>query len=198
MNWNELYKRVNLQAGPDCVISPFCSLENVVLGNGVRIADGAQLKNVIVGDHTKISRNVTFYSAIPDRPVRLGNHCWFSVGVFGEATGGEIRVGDYAVVAHGTILLTSSGPGEQSPLLNQIYPVQLGAVIVSAHSWVGAHCVLLPGTELAEGTVIAANSLVPGGQYGSWSVYGGNPARRLKPIDPAAVRAAKANWPGPR
>ena len=189
-----MHKQIGVQAGPDCVISPFCSLENVVTGSHVRIDDGVQLKNVVIGDDTKISRDVTMYSPNPERPVRIGSHCWISAGVLGEATGGDVRVGDFVVIAYRTTILTSSGPGPRSPILNQIYPVELGSVQVGDHCWVCAHCLLLPKTLLGEGVVVAANAVVTGGDYAGWSVYGGSPARRLKTLDPARVAEAKQRW----
>jgi acetyltransferase-like isoleucine patch superfamily enzyme len=184
----------NVTAGHDCIISPLCSLEHVTLGDAVRVGDGAQLKNVVLGSHTKIGRNVTLYSSEPERPVRVGRHCWFSVGAFGEGTGGEIRIGDHAVVAHGTRILTSSGPGEQSPIMNALFPVQLGAVLIGDHSWLGAHSLVLPGATLGEGVVLAANSMLRSGQYEGWCVYGGSPARLIRVLDRQAVQEAKARF----
>src|SRR3954471_2986429 len=90
MDTNDLYRQINVKAGADCEVSPFCTLENVELGEGVRIGEGTQLKNVVVGSGTKIGRRVTLYSPDSSRPVQLGNSCWLSEGVFGEATGGAI------------------------------------------------------------------------------------------------------------
>jgi acetyltransferase-like isoleucine patch superfamily enzyme len=189
MDPNALFKRINVRAGAGCEVSPFSSLENVVLGDGVRISEGVQLKNVIVGNETKLGRQVTFYSTDPDRPVRLGSHCWFSHGVFGEGTGGEIVAEDYVVLAHYTLLLTSSGPGEQSVLMSRYYPTQVGSVLIGRHSWVGAHCIILPGVRLADAVVIGANSVVHPGDYGVGAVYGGTPAKFLKQL------ARDERWP---
>jgi virginiamycin A acetyltransferase len=187
-----LYKRNNVKVGENCDVNPFCSLENVVLGDNVRIADGVQLKNVVVESGAKISRRVTLYSIAVDRPVLVGRSVWLAYGVFGEATGAELRIGDYAVIAHNTTMLTSSGTGPQSPVLDQFYPVQLGATTIGPSCWIGAQCTVLPGVELGEGTIIGANSMVSTGRYDSWTVYGGTPARRLKVLNPEAVEAAKA------
>jgi acetyltransferase-like isoleucine patch superfamily enzyme len=194
MNMPGPYKQVNVKAGSGCQIDPLSSLENVVLGRGVRIANGVQLWNVVIGDGSKLSRNVTFYSSDAKRPVHIGRSAWISFGVFGEGTGGEIRIEDYAVVAHSSTILTSSGPGEVSPILRELFPDQTGPVVVGPHSWIGAHCLLLPDTVLLEGTVVAANSVARKATYEPWSVYGGSPARLLKKLDPGAVAAARQRW----
>ena len=187
---------VNVRMGVGCDISPAASLENVVLGDRVTIRDGAQLKNVVVGSDTRVARDVTLYSSDPERPVRVGSHCWLAFGVFGEATGGEIRIEDYAVLAHRCTLLTSSGPGEQSPLMDALYPVDLGEIRIGPHSWIGAHCVFLPHARLGEGVVIGSCSLVRAGEYEDWTVYGGSPARRLKVLDRERVEALRREQAG--
>lgn len=194
MNDSELFKRVNVRAGDGCEIHPACSLENVVLGKGVRVANGVQLWNVVVGDRAKISRNVTFYTNSADQPIRIGVACWISYGVFGEGTGGEISIGDHSVVAHSTTLLTSSGPGLNSPILVRLYPDQFGSIRVGPHCWVGAHCVLLPDVALPEGVIVGANSTLKAARYEAWSVYGGSPAKLLKRLEASAVAAARAEW----
>jgi acetyltransferase-like isoleucine patch superfamily enzyme len=185
------FHQINVDAAEDCVISPFCTLENVVLGPGAVVRDGVQLKNVVADAGVRFSRNVTFYSPVPDRPVRIGRNCWLSFGAFGEGTGAEIVLSDYVVVAHNTTILTSSGPGSCSPVMDAIYPTQAAPVRLGRHCWIGAHCVLLPGACLAEGVVLGANSLAVAGEHRAWSVYGGSPARLLKSIDPAKVEAAR-------
>jgi acetyltransferase-like isoleucine patch superfamily enzyme len=188
------YKRANVEAAEGCEISPYCSLENVVLARGVVIRDGAQLKNVVAGEGTRFSRNVSIYSPGEDRPVRIGRQCWFSHGVLGEATGGEIEIGDYAVVAHFTILLTSSGPGAQSPVMDALYPVRTGDIRIGPHCWLGAHSVVLPGARFEEGVVLGANSTAALERFEAWSVYGGNPARQRRRMNRQRVEAAIRQW----
>jgi acetyltransferase-like isoleucine patch superfamily enzyme len=182
MSLGDYYRHNNLQAGPGCDISPFCRLDNVVLGSQVTIRDEVQLRNVVIGDNCRISRRVTLYSPDPNRPIRVGHYCWFSYDVFGEATGDDIAFGDYVVIAHSSKVLTSSGPGNQSPIMSKLYPTETGSVVVGAHSWIGAHCVLLPGSVFEQGVVLGAGSVSRRGQYTAWSVYGGNPAKFIKPL----------------
>jgi len=186
-------KRDNVTAGANCQISPQASLRNVVLGDNVRVADGVQLWNVVVGGDSKISRNVTLYSNVAERPVLVGKWCWISFGVFGEGTGGEIKIEDHVTIAHLSTILSGSGPGVNSPILSQLYPDQLGPVVIGAHSWVGAHCLILPEVVLEEGVVIAANSVVKT-RCESWSVYGGSPAKLLKKMPANMVEVARSRW----
>ncbi|MFN6040059.1 MAG: acyltransferase, partial [Bacteroidota bacterium] len=157
--------------------------ENVVCGDNVIINDNVQLKNVIIGQNTKISRNIILYSPYKDKPIRIGKHVWLSHGVYGEATGGEISIGDYSVIAHFTTLITSNGPGLQSPKLNKIFPLDLGDVAIGSHCWIGTRCTILPNVFLREGIIVGANSLLKSINYDDWSVYAGTPARKVKVLD---------------
>ncbi len=53
-------------------------------------------------------------------------------------------------------------------------PVNIGNNV-----WIGRGCLILPGTVIEEGVVIAANSVVKG-TLSSNSIYGGNPAKFIK------------------
>jgi|GEM_PF-3195592 len=192
MDINNLYKKINVKQGIGCEISEFCSLENVSLGDHVRLGDGVQLKNVVIGDGSKLGVNVRLYSPDALRPVKIGRECHLAYGVFGEATGGEIIIDDYAVVAHRTIFLTSSGPGKGNPVMAALYPEQQGSIHAGKYCWLGTQCTVLPGSLLAEGVVLGAHSLATGGDYEAWTVYGGVPAKVLKKLDPIKVAQAKS------
>jgi len=181
----------NFKKGNNCQISEETNLENVTCGNDVVINEGVQLKNIIIGNGTKISRNITLYSPNSEKPIIIGKDVWLSNGVYGEATGGKITIDDYSVIAHFTTLLTSSGPGEKSKIMNEIYPVECGDIHINKHCWIGAHSVVLPFVTLPEGTVIASNSLARKQEYKSWSVYAGNPALFKKSFDPKYIEELK-------
>jgi len=187
------YKRVNVAAPEGCEISPYCSLENVVLARGVVVRDGAQLKNVIAGAGTRFSRNVSVYSPDEMRPVRIGRQCWLAHGLLAEATGGEIEIGDYTAIGHYSVLLTSSGPA-QSPVLDALFPVRVGDVRIGAHCWLGVHSVVLPGVEFAEGVVLGAHSMAALERFEPWSIYGGSPARLRRHMNRERVEAALRQW----
>lgn len=51
-----------------------------------------------------------------------------------------------------------------------------GKVIIKENCYIGANCVILPGTEVGANTIVGANSLVKG-KLKSNSVYMGSPAK---------------------
>ncbi len=171
-----IYRSENVLTGANCKISAETNLCNVKCGENVIINEGVSLKNVVIGDNTKISRNINLYSSDENNPVLIGKDVWLSHGVFGEATGGRIEIGDYSVIAHFTLLLTSSGPGKKSYLLDKIYPEELGDILIGSHCWIGAQSLILPNVVFPEGVVIASSSVVSKTDFKPWSLYAGTPA----------------------
>jgi galactoside O-acetyltransferase len=53
------------------------------------------------------------------------------------------------------------------------------AIVIGRHSIVGTNSIIFPGVVLAEGTSVAALSVVTKSTK-EWSVYSGIPARRIK------------------
>jgi acetyltransferase-like isoleucine patch superfamily enzyme len=123
------------------------------------------------------------YSDKSDVPISIGKDVWISHGVFAEATGGQIVLDDYVVIAHRSMLLTSSGPGKKSYVMDELFPVECGDIRIGAHTWIGANVTLLPNVILHEGVVIGAHSLTRRGVYDSWTLYAGIPCKPIRKIN---------------
>jgi acetyltransferase-like isoleucine patch superfamily enzyme len=60
-------------------------------------------------------------------------------------------------------------------------------ISIGAYCFVGSNCVILSGSVLPDHCVLGALSLLNKPLSESWTLYAGQPARRLKPIDPNAA-----------
>jgi acetyltransferase-like isoleucine patch superfamily enzyme len=60
-------------------------------------------------------------------------------------------------------------------------------ITIGAYCFVGTSCVILGGSVLPDHSVLGALSLLNKPHGEPWSLYGGQPARRLKPIDSSAA-----------
>ncbi|MDP1880574.1 MAG: acyltransferase, partial [Parachlamydiaceae bacterium] len=58
-------------------------------------------------------------------------------------------------------------------------PIDIKPVKIGSGSWISAHCTILPGADIAHGTLIAANSVFKGATNAG-EIYGGVPARKIK------------------
>lgn len=73
-----------------------------------------------------------------------------------------------------------------------------GNIIIEDDAYIGANCVIMPGTIVHEGTLIGAGSFVKG-ELDSWTIYAGSPAKPIrKRIPPTAEQkkmiASYADW----
>jgi acetyltransferase-like isoleucine patch superfamily enzyme len=60
-------------------------------------------------------------------------------------------------------------------------------ITIGAHCFVGTTCVILGGSVLPDHSVLGALSLLNKPHSEPWSIYAGQPARRIKAIDPEAA-----------
>jgi galactoside O-acetyltransferase len=99
--------------------------------------------------------------------------------------GGELEVGDYAVIATGARILTATdtdakGARMSTSLPDEYRSVRRAKVSIADDAFVGANAVVLPGVTLAKGCVVGAGSVVTH-DLDAWTVYIGAPARPLRP-----------------
>jgi acetyltransferase-like isoleucine patch superfamily enzyme len=59
-------------------------------------------------------------------------------------------------------------------------------VHIGHHCFVGTGCVLLGGSSLPDNSVLGAHSLLASRQEMPGYLYGGVPAKPIKPVDPGA------------
>lgn len=132
----------------------------IVIGNGVRIADGVALHTsgagrIIIGDRCSINRH-SFLAAWSE--VRLGS---------------EVGIGPlvYIVDRHHRVVRGRSRLGGGG---GQTSPVQ-----ICDKAGLGSSTVVLPGVTIGEGAMIGANSVVTR-DVPPWTICAGVPARVLR------------------
>ena len=73
-----------------------------------------------------------------------------------------------------------SGEYLMGPNIDDEYTnVEIRPIVLEKYSAVGAHCLILPGVTLAEGSVLGAMSYASK-SLASWMIYAGIPARPLR------------------
>ena len=114
-----------------------------------------------------------------DFPWRLtiGDNCYISEGVYLDCRGGSILVKDTCDISMESIIFTLTHD-IQSPYFSP----KKGNVVINNRCWICARSVVLPGSELAEGCVLAANSVFSG-QSEEFSLLVGVPAKLTKKLN---------------
>ena len=152
---------------------------NIQLGEEVSIDPTTSINNVIIGSHVKIAKHCSIFGAALHL-LEIGDNSY--VGMFSIINGfaAKVIIGKNVSIAQRVNIMADSGPNA-SPLMQQYYPLIAGNVKIGDHSWIGANAIIMPGVELGEFCVVAANSFVDK-SFPPYSVIGGNPAKLIKQI----------------
>jgi maltose O-acetyltransferase len=109
----------------------------------------------------------------------LGRDTFVNGGCFIDATA-EVHLGDQVHLGPGVQILTTSheiGPPERRASTLSLAPVRVGD-----GAWIGAGSIVLPGATLGAGCIVAAGGVVDG-EVAPNALYGGVPARSIRPLD---------------
>jgi galactoside O-acetyltransferase len=152
------------------------------LGKNVKISDKASICNpesVEIGDYSRIDD-----FCVISGNVSIGRNV--HIAVFCNVAGGEkgIKIEDFAGLAYGCHIFTQSDDYSGRTLTNPTVPDKYKtetkkSIIIKKHSIIGTNSLVFPGVTLAEGTAIGACSVVRKSTE-EWSIYIGNPAKRVK------------------
>lgn len=150
-------------------------------GAGARVFPLARIihpENLQLGAHSTID-DFVFLNA--GRSTRIGRyvHVACHVSVIG---GGELEIGDYAVIATGARILTATDTFAEGARMSTHLPDEHRSVFdakvtIGRDAFVGANAVVLPGVTFGEGAVAGAGAVVTC-DLEPWTVYTGAPARR--------------------
>lgn len=140
--------------------------EDVEIGENVRIDAGCII--LALKGYLKIGHNIHIAS-------RVTLSC-----------GGGIEIGDNCTISFGSTLISSSDDfsgkyliGPQNGIENT--KVTYAPIIMKNHSHITAHCCVMPGTVLGEGSVLGAMSSTKQNQIISpWTMAWGTPAKEMK------------------
>lgn len=163
---NNIFKKI----GDDVVISKsaeFTRPELVEIGNHVAIDSFFySTTGMSIGDYTHVSPHVACIGG-KDALIKIGKFCFVSVGC-------RLIGASEEFFGHGLI----------GPLIPKKYKDNIicKPIVLEDHSGICANVVVLPGVTIAEGCVIAANSLVTRSTE-PWSIYKGSPAKFYKHRD---------------
>ena len=152
------------------------------LGRDVRISDRAAIHNPELIEIGDLSRIDDF--CVLSGKVKLGRNV--HIAVFCNLAGGSegIVMADFAGCAYDCQIFTQSDDYSGRSLTNPTVPARFKhetkkRIDIGRHCILGTGAVVFPGVTLAEGTAVGAKSVVTRSTE-EWSIYVGNPARRLK------------------
>jgi virginiamycin A acetyltransferase len=169
-----------INAGPD----PACIYPNPNLPSICFIKNVITRPTIIVGDYTyyndfngpeKFEQHVTHhYDFIGDKLI-IGKFCAIAQGIEFIMNGANHRM---ASVTTYPFSLMGGGWEISTPSLDDL-PLK-GDTIVGNDVWIGQNVTVMPGIQIGDGAIIAANSVVTR-NVPAYYIAGGNPVRLIRP-----------------
>lgn len=165
-------------------------MEILIHTKNVYIHDDVELKqNYSIGNHVAIDRGV--YCSTN---VEIGDYVHISpyVTIIGGKSGQFTAKGFNNIMA-GARIICSSDRFDDSGLFGAMIPDWAGKgrqiiepVVMEEFSNIGTNAIVMPGSTLRQGVLLAAGSLLIGDTE-EWGVYKGNPATLVKKIDGSRI-----------
>lgn len=150
---------------PTARISPLCDLEDSVRGS-----------RLVIGEHAKVDAFVKIVFAGGSGDVVIGDWCYVNSGCV-LYSGNGITIGRDVLLAANCVLAPTDHEyaDRDVPLRTQGFRPSRGGIVIEDDVWVGAGSILLDGTILRRGAIVAAGSVVRG-EVAPFTVVAGNRA----------------------
>lgn len=154
-------------------------IANIVLGENVSIDPSTSINNVTIGNGVKIAKRCSIYGS-SDHPLIIGEGTYVGMNTILNGFKAELKIGARVSIAQNVNIMVDSGPNA-SPEMQKIYPIIEGAISIGDDSWIGANVIIMPNVTLGKFCVVAANSFV-NESFEDYSLIAGSPARFIKKI----------------
>lgn len=158
----------------------FGDLDAIEIGRDVSVGPFAEI--LVYGQSA--------HSDVPGRLI-IGDKAVVSMGCDIRAAGGTISIGAGSVVSQQNVLVAANHVirGDE-PRIHVRWDEDRCGIEIGGNVWVGAGCIILPGTVIGDNAVIAAGSVVRG-TIPPGELWGGVPARKIRTISLEKVKGPK-------
>lgn len=158
---------------------------NVHVEDGVFIADTARIYGSIKGNRIEIGKGSEIYDYVVIRCVGgqgdivIGENCYLNPGTV-LYSGNGIRFGNYVLLASGVKIMPTNHAfaSRELPIRLQGFAPSKGGVVIEDDVWVGSNAVILDGSHIEKGAIIAAGSVVMG-RVPAYEIWGGIPSKKI-------------------
>jgi virginiamycin A acetyltransferase len=140
--------------------------------------------NIIIGDYTyyddpedseNFERNVLYHYPFVDDKLIIGKFCALATGVKFMMNGANHQMSGFS-----TYPFYIFGKGWEKVTPSPEQEVFKGDTIIGNDVWIGYESLIMPGIKIGHGAIIAAKSVVTK-DIPPYTIFGGNPARLIRP-----------------
>ena len=177
-------KNINIAQGFSCDAAPRIIISrnsSLFIGKNVHMRGNVEIRGH-EKSKIKIDKNVRI-----DRGVRLlsanGSNLFIgadtSIGLHSVFNGGDnIHIGNYCLISGFVYVQTSMHKHKKGEYIKK-QGYDHSPITIDNDVWLGAHSVIMPGCEIAEGSIIGSNAVVTKSTKSN-SIVAGVPAKLLK------------------
>jgi acetyltransferase-like isoleucine patch superfamily enzyme len=158
----------NVSIGKKAIIEDSKLIGTIIAGDFLKLLSGVQIfGSVVIGNYTSIcGPNTDIYTAI--NKVKIGSFCSIARNVsFQEYNHHLNKVSTYNII--GNLLEGNDYEDKYSK----------GDIVVENDVWIGTQTVILSGSFISNGVIVAANSVV-NGFVPPYAIIGGSPAKIIR------------------
>jgi len=168
----------NIFSSPNCEVS-----DKAVISPDARIHPSTRDSRLKIGDFTCIYDFAVIRFVGGSGDIEIGEHCYINPHCV-LYSGNGIKLGNYVLIAPNTsIVPTNHAISDKDVFIRkQGFAPSRGGVVIEDDVWIGANCVLLDGTYIERGSVIAAGSVL-NTRVAAYTIWGGVPAKFIKERD---------------
>lgn len=144
-----------------------------------RIFPSVRGTRITIGAHTRVMEFAIIRAVGGSGDVVIGAHCFLNPHCV-LYSGSGIEVGDNVLIGPGACVVPAN-----HAFARRDVPIRLqgfaprGGVVIEDDVWLGANCVVLDGSVIRRGAVVAAGGVVVG-EVPAYAVAAGVPARVVK------------------
>ena len=152
---------------------------NINLGYNVQIDPTSSVNNIKIGDNVKIAKRVSAYGS-SENLLEIGTGSYIGMNSILNGFAAKIIIGNYVSIAQNVNIMADSGPNA-SQIMQRVFPVKCGPVIIGDHVWIGASVIIMPNVRIGNFCVIGAGSFV-NRSFPDYSIIGGTPAKIIRKL----------------
>ena len=127
-------------------------------------------------------KNVRIYDSVVIKypsQITLGNDCTINQFCYIVGKGG-LTIGNDVMVGAGSKMTTTSHDFERTDIPMRLQGISCKPIAIEEDVWIGFNVVILGGSVIKKGSIVATGCVVNGIEFPIFAVIGGTPAKQLK------------------
>lgn len=150
---------------------------NISLGKDVEIDPSTSINNVKIGDKVRIAKRCSIYGS-NSNVLEIGQNSYIGMNSILNGYAAKLTIEENVSISQFVNIMVDSGPNA-SPGMMRIFPIEKGPITIGHDSWIGASAIIMPNVSLGEYCVVASNSFV-NKSFPDFSIIGGTPAKLIR------------------